>query len=111
MGIDVGTVLHADQFKQFSRAFLLGRFGKFLQAEGYVVPHIEVREQGVVLEDHADLAFFGRGAASGLAEDLTCQADAATVDVFESGYGAQGSGFATAAGAEQAADMAFGQVE
>ncbi|MOA24011.1 hypothetical protein D3C78_1446710 [compost metagenome] len=63
-------------------------------AEGNVLCHGQVREQRVILEHHANAAFFrGQGEASP-GNDLASQLDLAVVHGFETGDGAQGGGLA-----------------
>ncbi len=80
-------------------------------AEGDVLRHGQVREQRVVLEDHADAARLRRQGEAGAGDHLAGQADLAVADRFEAGDGAQGSGLAAARGAEQATDVTGVQVQ
>ncbi|MOA15004.1 hypothetical protein D3C78_1351410 [compost metagenome] len=68
-----------------------------LQAEGDVLRHRHVREQGVALEHGVDRAAEGRESLHRLA----VEADAAGGGLFESGNEAQQGGLATAGGAEE----------
>ncbi|MCY1183319.1 hypothetical protein D9M73_239280 [compost metagenome] len=63
-------------------------------AEGNVLRHGQVREQGVVLEHHADAALFrGQGEARA-GNDLARQLDLTLMHRLEAGDGAQGGGLA-----------------
>jgi hypothetical protein len=91
-----------DFFRDFSaRGFL------FLEAEGYVSLDGEMGPEGLALEHHGGAAEVGRGAGDlGIAdEDATC------VGVDEAGYGAEECRFSTAAGAEEEAYFAGGDLE
>ncbi|MNO09201.1 hypothetical protein D3C81_2322200 [compost metagenome] len=54
-----------------------------------------MREQGVVLEHHADAALFWGQGEAGTGYDLASQLDLAFMDRLEAGDGAQGGGLAT----------------
>jgi hypothetical protein len=59
-GLLVGLVLHLDQRQHRStRGDLGARAARHAQAEGDVLPHRQVREERVVLEDRVDLAAVG----------------------------------------------------
>ena len=75
-------------------------------AEGDVAGDREVREERVILEDHADLARLGRQAEAGVGDALPAEADFACGDRLEAGDAAQERGLAAARGAEQAGDLA-----
>jgi len=77
------------------------------EAEGDVVKGGHVFEQGVVLEDEADVALL-----DGDAVDLeAADEDAAAGGSFQAGDEAQDGGFAAAAGAEQGEQLALGDRE
>jgi len=80
-------------------------------AEGNVVSHAQVREQGVVLKHHTDSALLGCQGEAGAGDHLACQADFALVYGFKTGNSAQGSGFATARRAQQTANIAGIEVQ
>ena len=82
-----------DQFQHLLDHLRLARV--LADAEGDVVGDGQVREQGVVLEHHADPAFFRSEGEPRSGNDLVSQLDFAVVDRFETGDGAQGGGFAT----------------
>ncbi len=85
--------------------------GMLANAEGDVIRHRQVREQGVVLEHHADSPLLGREGESGAGQHGITQLDFAIVDRLESGYGAQRGGLAAAGRPEQAADIATIQMQ
>jgi hypothetical protein len=61
------------------------------ERERHVVTHGHVRVQGVVLENHGDVALFGRH----LVDDLVANTDGAAGDFLEASNHAQKSGLAT----------------
>ncbi len=77
-----------------------------MQPEGHVVRHAQVREQGVVLEHHADAPVLGRHGKPWRRHHLPLQQDAAFAQRLETRDGAQHGGLAATAGAEQAGDAA-----
>ena len=77
------------------------------QAEGDVLEHVQVGVEGVVLEHHGDVAVARAHAVDGLAVDR----DRAAVGVLQPGDGAQEGGLAAARGADEDAELAFGDVE
>ena len=78
-------------------------------AEGNVVAHVQVREQGVVLEHHADAARLGLDMRVRIGQHAAVHAHAACGQPFEPGHRAQQRGLAAARRADQHADLAFGQ--
>ena len=72
----------------------LGLAGVLGDAEGNVLRHGQVREQRVILEHHADAAFFRGQCETGPGNDFASQLDLAIVHGFETGDGAQGGGLA-----------------
>ena len=71
---------------------------------------VEMREQGEVLEHHADAPLLRRQvAAAGLADDRAVDGDPAGGDALEAADAAQHRRLAAAGGAEQAADLAAGE--
>jgi hypothetical protein len=81
------------------------------EAESDIFFDGEVRKQGVILEDHADLPLFRGHALAGAADHLAVQADFAAGNFLEAGNAAQQSGLAAAGGAKQAGDLAFFQAK
>jgi type 1 glutamine amidotransferase len=73
------------------------------QAERHVLIHRHVWVQGVVLEDHGDVAVF-RGDA---VDDAVADADGAGGDVLEAGDHAQGGALAAAGGADEDDELAI----
>jgi len=88
-----------DPFQFFSRALAA-------QAEGHVLFHRQMGEQGVVLEYHADPAFFRGETKAGAADAGALQADFAAGHFFKSGNAAQQRGFAAARGTQQTGNPA-----
>ena len=70
-------------------------------AEGHVLAHGEMGEQGVVLEDHAEMPALGRQGG----DVLALHPDAAAVRRLEAGDQAQGRGLAAARGTQQGEDL------
>ena len=68
-----------------------------------------MREQGIVLEDHADLALFRRQRAVGQADGLALQLDLAMADGQKTGQGPENGAFAATTGAKQATDIAVAE--
>jgi hypothetical protein len=66
-----------------------------------------VRVQGVVLEDHRDVAVFRRD----IRHIALTDEDVAVVDLFEAGEHAQGGGFSAAGRADQNEEFAIGDLE
>ena len=79
------------------------------EPERHVGPDVEVREQAVALEDHADVALVGRHAH----DVRTADGDTAGVRLLETGGHAQGRGLPAPGRAEQAHQLARleGEVE
>ena len=65
-----------------------------------------MREQRVILEHHADAALLGRHAVIAAADQPAVEPDLAARDRLEAGDAPEHRGFAAAARAEQAADVA-----
>ncbi len=80
--------------------------GAAVQPEGDVVGDGEMREQGVVLEHHADAALLRGHGQVARRDHLAGDADLAARHRLEAGDAAQDGGLAAARGAEQAADVA-----
>ena len=75
--------------------------GAARQAVGDVAGDAEVREEGRVLEDHADAAPLGRDEGRRAGQDPIADADLAGVGALQAGDAAQEGGLAAAARAEQ----------
>src|SRR5690606_24230558 len=80
-------------------------------AEGDVLGHVQMGEQRVILEHHADAALFRCQGEAAAGNDLAGQLDLALLHGFEPGDGPQRGGLAAAGGAEQAADVAGVEVQ
>ncbi len=80
-------------------------------AEGDVIRHRQVREQGVVLKHHADSPLLGREGESGAGQHGITQLNFAIVDRLEPGNGPQCGGLAATGRPEQAADIATVQMQ
>ena len=111
IGLTGGQVFDLHQFQRFlDPAFdlVLGHLFGF-QTVGHVLLHRQVREDGVVLEYHADVPFMGGQVVDG----LVVKADLAAVHRIETGDHAQQGGFAAAGGAQQGEEFpgADGQVD
>ena len=86
--------------------------GQAMDAEADVVAHVEVREQGVVLEHHADAPLLG--AARGRRAPPTSWPEmriSPAAGALQAGDGAQQGGLAAAGRADQHADVARAQAE
>ena len=68
-----------------------------LQGEGHVFIHGHVGVEGVVLENHGDVAVLG----GHVVHDLTVDDELAAGDLFQTCHHAQGSGLAAAGGADK----------
>ena len=82
------------------------RAARAVQSKGDVGGDVEVRKQRVVLKHHADAALLGRHAEIPAAHQYAVQPDFAGGNRLETGDATQHRGFAAAARAEQAADLA-----
>ncbi len=78
-----------------------------IEAEGHVVADGHVRIEGVILEDHGDIALFGRE----FVDDPAADADDSAVDFLQPGDHAQERAFAAAGGADQDSELAIGDVD
>ena len=85
--------------------------GQVLQAKGHVLCHVHVREQGVVLKDHANAPALWRHVNFGAAHHLAMQLDIACGEGFQPGHGTQQGGFATSRWANQGTNFARGQAK
>ncbi len=73
--------------------------------------HVQVREEGEVLEYHPYPALLGRQGLAGPGDQVSLEVDLPAADGLEAGDGAQQGRLAAAAGSEQAADGALTQGE
>ncbi|MNR01216.1 hypothetical protein D3C85_1170140 [compost metagenome] len=87
-------ILQVDQFEQLFGDALFVRM--LANTEGDVVGHAQVREQRVVLEHHADPAFFRGEGETGAGNGFATEGDFPFVHWLESGNGTQGGGLAAA---------------
>ena len=97
--VPVFHALQAHQVQHVEHLFadlLLGQLAQ-LEAVGHVVEHVQVGEQGVALKHHGGIPLVGGQAVDG----LVAQIDFPLVGAFKPGDHPQGSGFATAGGAQQ----------
>ena len=85
--------------------------GLAAEAEGDILLDGQVREERVVLEDHADPAFFRRQALAFAADHVAVQTNFATGDFFKAGNAAQKRRFATAGWPKQAGDLTGSELE
>ena len=76
-----------------------------LQAEPDVLGDGQVREERVVLEDHADPALLGRYPRSGARDSAAVDLDGASARLLEPGDEAQERGLPTAGGPEDGDDL------
>ena len=97
-------VLEADQGEQFPHPQAPPAAVVAAQAEGDVVGHVQVREEGQVLEDHPHPAPLRGKREARAAHRPPAQENLAGLHRFEAGDGPQQGGLAAAAGPEQAAD-------
>ena len=86
--------------------FILGHLFQ-LQAEGDVVPHVQVRKQRVLLKHGIHPALVGRDAGNILAVEN----HAAGIRRFKPADDAQGGGFPTAGRAQQGDELLFADVQ
>ena len=86
---------------------LVFRGARNLEGEAHVVVHAHMRVQGVVLEDHGDVAVLGLDIGDVLVPDE----NAPGVDVLQTGEHAQRSGLAASGGADQDEELAVGDRE
>ena len=108
-GPGVGVLGEADALQPDGRAAARVGFGGAVaaRAEGDVVQRGQVREEQVLLEDHADRAALGGDRV----QRPVVQVDVAGRQGGEPGQGAQRGGLARAVGAEQGDDLARGDGE
>ena len=109
LGQAVGVLGDLDRLEDFIDAapdLVLGQMAVF-EAEGDVLAHGHVRKDGIVLEDHADVALVGRD----VVDDPSVEGDGAALDGVEAGDHAQQRGLAAAGGAEQREELALAHVE
>ena len=99
MGVTVFHARQAHPVQAFADPLALLLAGLFAQPEGHVVGHSQMREKGVFLEHHTQSAFFRWQLAAAAGDLTTLDMNAAASDRFQPGNGAQGGGFAAAAGA------------
>lgn len=81
------------------------------QAERDVVGHTEMGEQGEFLEDKAHTPKLGRPVDAVSGDHFITNTDLAGREGFESGSKVQGCGLAASRGADQAHDLAIGNLE
>ena len=108
------TVFHAgqpDPVQALADSLALLRARLFAQAERHIVGHGQVGKKGMFLEHHAQAPLFRRQLTAAAGDLPALDVDTATRDRFQPGNGAQGGGFATAAGPEQAGNFAGGQLQ
>ena len=101
----------AHRLDEFLRPCATLRSRPVVQAESDVAEHIEVREQRVVLEHHADAACLRRQLHAGRREHTVVGEHATGVGRLEARDDAQQRGLAAAARAQQAADRPWCQRE
>src|SRR5690606_3516707 len=109
MGITPGQIGKAYQSQQpqgSSHGFLPPT-----QPEADVIEHSQMREQGIVLKDHANLPFLGRNGLGAAGKELAGQANLTGTDGVKAGNGPQQSALATATGAQDAANFTRVQTE
>ena len=86
---------------------LLGGHLPCLEAVGHVLPDGQVGEDGVVLENHADVAFVG----GNVVDPFFAKVEVAALDGVEAGDHPQKRGFAAAGGAEKGKEFALLNVQ
>ena len=104
------AVLEAGEPHEVQRLDDCARCGRLLQAlkpEGDVLRHGEVREQRVVLKDHAHAALLRHYPMGGVADRPAGDRDRAGLGPLESGDGPEHRGLAAAAGAQDGQGGAF----
>src|SRR5690625_4886841 len=101
----MGEMCQTYQLEHGVDALLTGVLVQVTQSKRDVLARGQVREQGVILEDHADAALLRREGVRGAADLAAADADAASTYRFKSRDGSQCRGLAAAGGAQQAADL------
>ena len=106
MRVLVALAMQADRGQQLSYT-QMGIFRRLAtETESDVLFDGKVREQRVILKDHADAPLFRRYALPRPADCLLAQADFAIGDFLETGDAAQQGGLAAARRAQQAGNAA-----
>ncbi len=105
MGIAAGKIMQLHQAQDLQHTLVAVRCVDFLhaQAEGDVLFHGHVGEQGVALEDHADAAFL----RAQRDDVLPVEDDLAGIHRGQAGNAAQQSGLATTGRAEEGDEFAL----
>ena len=80
-------------------------------AETHVAADVEVGEEGVVLEDHADAALLGRDMVVGAADHFFAQHDLTAAGSLQARHRTKQGGFATARWADEHPNVAGFQTQ
>ena len=111
LGLSVAKVLQLGQVQHLVDAFLLFFLGDLLhhQAKADVVLHGHVGEQGVMLEDHIDIAFIG----CQFCYIFVIQINMTGTGSFQSGNHTQNGSFTTAGRSQQGNEFSvvYGQIQ
>jgi hypothetical protein len=102
-GVAAGQVAEADEVERLAGALGATRPR---ESEADVAEHVEVREQRVVLEDHADAAALRRDEGLRPGDGLPVDGDRARVGALEAGDQPQCRGLAAAAGPQERHELA-----
>ena len=105
----VGEVRYLHQLQSLVHAglYLLGRNLARLETVGDIIAHTQVREDGVVLEHHADVALV----SGHVVDALVAEIEVAALDGVKARYHAQKRGLAAAGRAEQREEFALADVQ
>ena len=103
--------VEAHELEHLGHAFFAFVAGKLGDAKADVARDVQVGEERVVLEHHADAPLFGRHVVLPVAHRFALQGDAAAAGPFQPRHGAQQRGLATARRADQHTDVAGTKAE
>jgi len=76
-----------------------------MQAKCDIFAYCQVWEEGIVLKDHTDLAFFPGLGLAGCAQAGAVEPNLAGINILKAGDSPQSSSFAATAGAKEADDL------
>ena len=111
MGEAALAAFQPDQCQNFLDACRAFGGWQLMDAESHIAANVEMGEQRIVLEHHADASGFRRQLARGTAHDMARETDIAACDRFQAGHRTQQGGLAATGGANQHADLTGVQPE